>query len=100
MAVKFEEDWRNMVCVCSSDKMSVAARIDRIKDGYGFFQITFEKGQVPEQLSGRYSTLAAAKKAFISYEANRKESEGKKREYFREQRELKKNAAAETREGS
>lgn len=100
MAVKFQEDWSNLTCICTSDKMSNTAKIDRIKDGFGFFQITFEKGKVPDQLSGRYSTLASAKKAFIAYEAGRGESEAVKRKYFVEEREKRKNAAAETREGS
>lgn len=84
MAVKFQEDWSNLTCLCTSDKMSTVVRIDRIRDGYGLFQITFEGGQLPEQLSGRYSTLAAAKGAFLSYEASRTETEAVKRKYFKE----------------
>ena len=100
MAVKFQEDWSNLTCLCTSDKMSTTIRIDRLKDGYGFFQITFEKGQVPDQLSGRYSTLAAAKKAVVSYEAGRGETEQVKRKHFVEEREKRKNATAEPRKGN
>lgn len=92
MAVKFEEDLANLTCVMESDKMSVKAKVDKAPGGYGFFRILFEKGQVPQELSGNYTSVQSARKAFVSYEAGMKETQAAKNERLAELREQRKNA--------
>jgi len=41
-------------------------------DPYGFIQVNFDKGQMPESLKGSYTSLDAAKIAVKNYLANKK----------------------------
>lgn len=41
-------------------------------DPYGFIQVNFDKGQMPENLRGSYTSLDAAKTAVENYLLNKK----------------------------
>lgn len=88
--VKFEEDTVNQRCVCKSDKLVSNIIIEKSQDGFIFFEVKFEKGLIPAELSGKYSSIPSAKKAVESYLRNKKESKAARRENFSKAREERK----------
>lgn len=88
--VEFIEDTVNQRCVCKSDKFVNDLIIEKSKDGFIFFDIRFAKGQTPQQLSGKYSSLNSAKKAVEAFVRNAKESKASRTAYFNEKREERK----------
>ena len=65
--IDIETDTVNQRCVIKSDKMLSEIYVEKENSGYIFFIIKFEKGKVPEELSGRYSSLEKGKQAVESY---------------------------------
>lgn len=78
------------LCYITSDKMTSKVTIKKSSDGYIFFDIKFDKGAVPSELSGKYTSMATAKKAVLSFLNNRKETESARRENFAKEREERK----------
>lgn len=103
MAVEFIENTVNQTCVVKSDKMVSDIHIQKDRSGYIFFEILMEKGQTPEALSGKYSSMAKAKEAVALYLNNKEETKAARRENFakeREERKARQNApVADTEDG-
>tara|TARA_R100001460_G_scaffold4206_2_gene12131 strand:+ start:8065 stop:8397 length:333 start_codon:yes stop_codon:yes gene_type:complete len=100
--VEFIEDTVNQRCVCKTDKLVTDIIIQKSNDGFIFFEIKFEKGNLPEDLKGKYSSIPAAKKAVENYLKTKNMSRSARRNYFTEAREQrkKKDAAKNKSEGS
>lgn len=90
MAVEFIEDTVNQRCVVKSDKMVKDIIIQKDRSGFIFFEVKFEAGQVPQELSGKYSSMLRAKEAVASYLNNMKETLAARRENFAKEREERK----------
>lgn len=88
--VEFHEDTVNQRCVCKSDKLVSNIIIEKSQDGFIFFEIKFEKGLIPAELSGKYSSIPNAKKAVENYLRNKKETNAARREYFNKARQERK----------
>lgn len=82
--VEFIEDTANQRCVCKSDKFVSDIIIQKQMGGYIFFEITITKGQIPVELSGKYSSLKEAKKAVAKYLRNKKDTVAARRKKFGE----------------
>ena len=102
--VEFEEYPDKQICICRCpSKMLTALTIQKDRSGYIFFEIVTEKGPVPEELKGHYSSIPKAKKAVEHYLRNKKETIGARRENFakeREERKALKDAPKSDSEGS
>ncbi len=88
--VEFIDDNRNQRSVGKSDKMVSDIIIEKSQDGFIFFEVKFEKGAVPSELSGKYSNIKSAKKAVEKYLNSKKETKAARREYFNKAREERK----------
>ena len=103
MAVEFIEDTVKQTCVVKSDKMVSDIHIVKDRSGFIFFEVLVEKGQVPEALSGKYSSMLKAKEAVATYLNNKEETKAARRENFakeREERKARQNApVADTEDG-
>ena len=84
--VEFEENTVDQTCVCKLSKLKQELIIRKSKDGFIFFEIASPKGRVAYELSGKYSSVASAKKAVQAYENNIAVSPTLKREQFAQDR--------------
>ena len=84
--VEFKEDTVNQTCVCKLSKLKQELTIRKSKDGFIFFEIASSKGKVAYELSGKYSSVASAKKAIQAYDTNLPLSPTIKREQFAQDR--------------
>lgn len=100
--IEFIEDTVNQRCVCKSDKFVESIIIKKARDGFIFFEISFENGQTPNDLKGKYTSMRSAMKAVSTYVANAKQSKASRTQYFNEQRDKRKqqNAATDQPKGS
>lgn len=80
--VEFTHDTENQRCECKSDKLTTTIHIEKELGGYRFFVIRFEKGNVPAEISGRYSSMKEAQKAVEKYLNNKKQSVAARRKSF------------------
>lgn len=80
--VEFIEDTANQHCICKTDKLKCNIIIEKEIGGFRFFIIKVDAGQVPKELSGRYSSMPEAKKAVGNYLRNKKESKTVRRDNF------------------
>jgi hypothetical protein len=85
-----EEFPDKQLCHITSEKMSAKITIKKASDGFIFFDVKFDRGAVPNELSGKYSSMAKAKEAVLSFLNNRKETESARRENFAKEREERK----------
>jgi hypothetical protein len=85
-----EEYPEKQLCYITSEKMTTKITIKKSSDGFIFFDVKFDKGPVPYELSGKYSSMPKAKEAVLSYLNNRKETESARRENFAKEREERK----------
>jgi len=69
--VEFFHDTENQRCECKTDKLTTKVHIEKELGGYRFFVIRFEKGNVPAELDGRYSSMSQAQKAVEKYIRNK-----------------------------
>ncbi len=88
--VEYIDDNRNQRSVGKSDKMVSNIIIEKSQDGYIFFEVKFEKGVVPAELSGKYSSIKQAKKSVEKYLNSKKETTAARREYFNKARQERK----------
>lgn len=88
--VEFFHDTDNQRCECKTDKLTTTVHIEKELGGYRFFVIRFEKGTVPAELSGRYSSMQSAQKAVEKYLRNKKQSISARRKSFGEDYEKRK----------
>ena len=88
--MEFIEDPATQTCVCKSEKMVSPLTIRKSLGGYIFFEVTTEKGSLPEELKGKYSSMAKAKVAVDKYFRTKKETVAARRENFHQEREERK----------
>jgi hypothetical protein len=89
--VEFEEYPDKQICICRCpEKMLTALTIQKDRSGFIFFEIVTDKGPVPAELSGSYSSIPKAKEAVQQYLRNKKETIGARRENFAKEREERK----------
>lgn len=98
--IDIETDTVNQICVIRSDKMLTDIIVEKQLGGHSFFKIKFEKGTVPEELSGRYSSLEKGKLAVENYLRNRPKSKSVQRNEYADKREKERNAAESESKGS
>lgn len=88
--VEFEEYPDKKYCICRSDKMKTNLTIRKDRSGFIFYEIVTEKGPIPEELSGKYSSMEKAKLAVTQFISNRKETQAAKSEFLAQEREKRK----------
>jgi hypothetical protein len=74
--------------VMSTPKRLATYYVERNKTGYSQFVFRLDKGPLPEELSGVYSSLLSAKRAFLDYEKSLAKSCTVKRKEISEEREV------------
>lgn len=98
--IDIETDTVNQYCVIKSDKMLTNIIVEKEFAGTSFFVIRFEKGTVPEELSGKYSSLEKGKQAVESYLRNKPKSKAVQRNEYADKREKERNGSKLQPEGS
>lgn len=98
--IDIETDTVNQRCVIKSDKMLTDIIVEKEVGGFIFFKVKFEKGSVPDELSGRYSTLEKGKQAVETYLRNKPKSKAVQRNEYADKREKERNAAKSESKGS
>lgn len=98
--IDIETDTVNQRCVIKSDKMLTDIIVEKEVGGFIFFKVKFEKGSVPDDLSGRYSTLEKGKQAVETYLRNKPKSRAVQRNEYADKREKERNAAKSESKGS
>jgi len=98
--IDIETDTVNQRCVIKSDKMVSEVYVQKEESGYSFFRVRFEKGSVPSELSGRYSSLQKGKEAVEHYLRNKVKTKTVQRNEYADQREMERNASKSKSESS
>lgn len=88
--VEFEEYPEKKYCICRSDKMKAALIIKKDSSGFIFYEISAEQGRIPEELSGKYSSMEKAKEAVTLFLNNRKETHAARSDFLAQEREKRK----------
>ena len=91
--IDIETDTVNQRCVIKSDKMVSEIYVQKEESGYSFFRVRFEKGSVPSELSGRYSSLNKGKEAVEYYLRNKVKTKTVQRNEYADQREKERNGS-------
>ena len=91
--IDIETDTVNQRCVIRSDKMMSEIYVHKEESGYSFFRVKFEKGSVPSELSGRYSSLDKGKEAVEHYLRNKVKTKTVQRNEYADQREKERNGS-------
>tara|TARA_R100000315_G_scaffold22183_1_gene8160 strand:+ start:739 stop:1038 length:300 start_codon:yes stop_codon:yes gene_type:complete len=91
--IDIETDTVNQRCVIRSDKMMSEIYVHKEESGYSFFRVKFEKGSVPSELSGRYSSLGKGKEAVEHYLRNKVKTKTVQRNEYADQREKERNGS-------
>ena len=91
--IDIETDTVNQRCVIKSDKMVSEIYVQKEESGYSFFRVRFEKGSVPSELSGRYSSLDKGKEAVEHYLRNKLKTKTVQRNEYADQREKERNGS-------
>lgn len=73
--------------VVFSDKRVGKYLIERDTSGYGFFIFKSDQGKIPEELSGKYTSIRNAVRAFTSFDAGTKQSRAVRQAELQEYRE-------------
>lgn len=90
--LEFTHDTENQRCVCKTDKLTTNIIIEKEVGGYRFFVIKFEKGPIPQELSGRYTSIPKAQAGVEKYLRNKPQSVSARRKEFGEDYEKRKKA--------
>ena len=98
--IDIETDKVNQRCVIKSDKMVSEIYVQKEESGYSFFRVRFEKGSVPSELSGRYSSLNKGKEAVEYYLRNKVKTKTVQRNEYADQREKERNGSKHKSESS
>ena len=98
--IDIETDTVNQRCVIKSDKMVSEIYVQKEESGYSFFRVRFEKGSVPSELSGRYSSLNKGKEAVEYYLRNKVKTKTVQRNEYADQRETERNGSKHKSESS
>ena len=96
--VEFDIDYANRTLTARCpEKLSTTIHVKKCVGGYIFFEVHLEKGKVPKELSGKYTSLDKAKVAIEKYLNTIKPSKAVRREAFgKDYEERKKQNATES----
>ena len=93
MKVERKEGYRgNPLYEVSSEKSKAIFYVKKTNDGFAFFDVSVSIGQVPGELTGRYSTPEKGVEAVKNYIRVAKETRAARRENFSKARDERKNA--------
>tara|TARA_R100001510_G_scaffold46363_1_gene43275 strand:+ start:954 stop:1253 length:300 start_codon:yes stop_codon:yes gene_type:complete len=98
--IDIETDTENQNCIIKSDKMVSDIYVGKEESGYSFFRVKFEKGSVPSELSGRYTSLQKGKEAVEHYLRNKVKTKTVQRNEYADQREKERNGSKSKSEGN
>lgn len=90
--IEFDHDTQNQRCVCKTDKLTTNIIIEKEVGGFRFFIIKFESGSVPQELSGRYTSILKAQSGVEKYLRNKPQSVSARRKEFGDDYEKRKKA--------
>lgn len=97
--MNIDHNTENQTCVLKSDKMNSEILIQKKPNDHHFFEIKFTSGSVPDELSGRYSSIPAGIKAVEQYLNNKRPTAAVRRDKVTEERK-KRNGSKNRTEGS
>tara|TARA_R100001443_G_scaffold52668_2_gene64409 strand:+ start:2166 stop:2468 length:303 start_codon:yes stop_codon:yes gene_type:complete len=98
--IDIETDTVNQHCKIKSDKMVSEIYVEKEDSNYSFFKVRFEKGILPSELSGRYSSLQKGKEAVEHYLRDKVKTKTVQRNEYADQREMERNASKSKSESS
>lgn len=98
--VEYEHNHEERFCVCTTDKLKTKVFIEKSLGGNIFFNFRFEKGMVPKELSGSYTSIDKAKIALENYLRKKPKSKTVLRDEYADMREKQRNATKSKSEGS
>ena len=98
--VEYQEYRDKQMCVCTTEKLKTKVIIQKAKGGNIFFEFFFEKGSLPKELSGRYTSIKKAQQALEKYLRKKPKSKTVLRDERAELREKERNAAKSESKGS
>jgi hypothetical protein len=93
--ITLDHNTEKQTCKITSENMATAINVQKKPNDHHFFEIRFETGSVPEELSGRYSSVQAGVKAVENYLRNKRPTAAVRRDAYTEER--KQRNATETR---
>lgn len=97
--MKLDVDTELQVCTIKSEKMATEVIVQKRPRDHHFFEVKFTTGSVPEELSGRYSSLDVGIKAVGDYLRSRRATSAVRRDTFAKERKQR-NASKNRTEGS
>ena len=98
--VKYEEFPEKQLCICTTPKLKTKITIQKCIGGNIFYEIKFDKGQVPRELAGRYTSIKKAQIGLEAYLRKQPKSKTVVRDERAATREKERNAAKSESEGS
>lgn len=79
-----DEFGNSLILVTDPDKILMNYKVTKSNDGYCFFEVRVEKGNVPKELTSRFTSLRDAEKAVVSYVSKLPRSYTMKREKIKQ----------------
>lgn len=75
--------------IITSKKFTAEYTVQKDRSGHRFFEFKISKGNLPEELKGKFSSISKAVDAFEAYERVTKQTQPAKRKELQEEREAK-----------
>ena len=75
--------------IITTDKNNIEYRLAKDFSGYRFFEFKTNRGPLPEELKGKFSSIRKGVEAFEAYERSIKRSNTKRRDDWQEEKEAK-----------
>ena len=72
--------------IITTDKARTKYILEKDRSGFVFFEFRVTSGTLPEQLKGKYSSLAKGIEAFKAYERSMKQTQASKNEELHQER--------------
>lgn len=91
-----EINYDQKYAVIKSDKFTTTFTVYKDISGHRFFEFKTSKGNLPEELKGKYSSIEKAIKGFEAYERKVKTSPRKRRDDWQKRKEEKRVVSAES----
>lgn len=98
--IDYQEFPEKQMCICTTDKLKTKVIIQKSVGGNIFFEFKFEKGSLPKELSGRYTSIKKAQLGLEKYLRKQPKSKTVLRDERADMREKERNAAKSKSEGS
>lgn len=68
------DEWGKPILKIKSPKFKQTFTVRKSNNGFSFFEVAVQKGKVPKEIGGTYTTLYKAQDALLSYIDRSKES--------------------------